>query len=99
MKSIVCLFTQSTTSTAPVRPSHDERSQTVGSDRSSVAAIGSCHTILGTLAGEETLQAHESSDAITPTRAAQYVCQSRTAVGLTTAHKLLANALAQCGVL
>jgi len=38
-----------------VRASHDKRLHSIGSDRSSVAAVGSCHPILGTLTGEEAL--------------------------------------------
>src|SRR5438105_11009539 len=64
-----------------------------------MATVGSCHAILGTSAGEESLETHESSNAVTSTRAAQHVRQSRTAIGLTTAHKLFANACAQAVVL
>jgi hypothetical protein len=59
-----------------------------------VTAVCGGGAILGTLAGEEVLYAHEPSNAIAPSRTTQHVCQSWTAVSLTTAHKFLANALA-----
>src|SRR6266513_2725480 len=64
-----------------------------------MAAVCGSQSILGTLTSEEALQAHEPGDAIAPSRTAKDVGQSRTAVGLTTAHKLLADALAQASVL
>ena len=64
-----------------------------------MTAVCGAGAIFGALPREEPLQTHEPGDAIAPSRAAQHTCQSRTAVGLTTAHKFLANALAQPGVL
>src|SRR6266581_8222513 len=74
-------------------------SDAVGGNRSTMTAVCGAEAIFGALPREEPLQTHQPSNAIASSRAAQRTCQSRAAVGLTTAHKLLANALAQPGVL
>src|SRR6266516_7118075 len=53
-----------------VRSSHHKSTQSVWSDRSAVTAVCRERTIFGSLPSEDSLQAHEPGDAITPSRAA-----------------------------
>src|SRR5207248_6654980 len=73
-------------------------SQRVRRNWSTVTVVGRGHSIFGALSGEHPLLAHEAGDAVAPSRAAEGTSQPRTTVGLTTARKLLANALAQANV-
>ena len=70
----------------------------VGCDRSAVLAVGCPGSVFGALPGKDPLRAHETSDAIAPAGATQSLRQSWTAIGLATAGKLLANALAEMDV-
>ena len=79
--------------------SDGEVSHPIGRDRSAVAAVGRGVSILGALPGKESFRTHEPGNAIASSRAAQRLRQPRTAVGLTTAGKLLPDACAQEGVL
>src|SRR5260370_23306699 len=68
---------------------------TVRRDRSSMTAVGGSVTILGALPGKEAFGTHEPGDAIAPSWTTEHTSQARTAVGLTTASKLLADTGAQ----
>jgi hypothetical protein len=68
-------------------------------DGSAVAAVGGGWSIFGALPGKDSLQAHQTSNAIAPSRTAQRMSQSRAAVSLATASKFLSDALAQADVL
>src|SRR5881397_1876061 len=79
--------------------SNSEVVQSVRRDGSAVAAVGSGCSIFGALPGKDSLQAHQTSNAITPSRTAQRMSQARAAVSLATASKFLSDALAQVDVL
>ena len=70
-----------------VRPLRRENSKPVRRDRPTVAAVGSSHTILGTLTYEEALYAHEYAQCGYVFLDSQALSQSRAAIGLSTAHK------------
>src|SRR6266849_3408898 len=74
-------------------------SDAVRRNRSMVTAVCGDGAILGTLPGEDPFCAHETGDAVAPSRAAEHPSYPGATVGLTTAHKLLANASAQPAVL
>ena len=74
-------------------------SDAVRRNRSMVTAVCGDGAILGTLPSEDPFCAHETGDAVASSRAAEYPSYPWATVGLTTAHKLLANALAQAAVL
>ena len=69
--------------------------ETVGCNRSAVTAVGGGVPILGALPGKEVFLTHEPGDAIAPSWTTKHTGQARTAIGLTTARKLLADASAQ----
>ena len=75
-----------------------EMSYSIGCYGTTMAAVSGSRPIFRSLPGEDSLQAHEPGDAVASPRAAQHPCQSRAAVSLTTAHKLLADALTQLSV-
>jgi hypothetical protein len=54
-----------------------------------MTAVGGDVTILRALPGEEALGTHEPGDAIAPPRTTEHTGRARTALGLTTAGKLL----------
>jgi hypothetical protein len=74
---------------------HDQALETVGSDRSTVPAVGRAHAIFGALPGEEPLGAHEPGNAIAPPGAAQRMGEPRTAVGLVATGELVPDTLVQ----
>jgi hypothetical protein len=63
--------------------------ETVRRDRSSMTAVGGGVTILGALPGKEAFGPHEPGDAIAPSWTTEHPGQAGTAIGLTTASKLL----------
>ena len=73
--------------------------QSVGRDRSTVAAVGGGGTILGALSGKNPLLTHQPRNAVAPSGTAQRMSQSWTAIGLATAGKFLTDALTQTRVL
>jgi len=68
-----------------------EALETVRRDRSSMTAVGGGVTILGALPSKEGFGTHEPGDAIAPSGTTEHTGQVRTAIGLTTARKLLPN--------
>ncbi len=74
-------------------------SEAVRRNRAAVTAVRGGGTVLGTLASEDPLLAHEAGDSVAPSRATEGTSQPWTTVGLTTASKLLADALTQLHVL
>lgn len=64
-------------------------------DRAVMPAIGRCDPKLRTLAGPASLLAHESGNPVVVARTTQHLRQSRAAIGIATARKLIADALAQ----
>ena len=72
-----------------VGTTNSEALDTVRSDRSAMTAVGGGVTILGALPGEEAFRAHEPGNAIAPSGTTEHPDQARTAIGLTTASKLL----------
>ena len=75
-------------------------SESVRRNGSAVAAVGGGDTIFGALSGEKcALRAHEPGDAVAPSWASEGSSQSWAPVGLTTARKLLPDALAQVNAL
>src|SRR5436189_1845092 len=79
--------------------SNNEVVQSVRREGSAVAAVGGGRSILRALAREDPLQAHQTSNAIAPSRTAQRMSQAWAAVSLATASKFLSDALAQADVL
>ena len=75
-----------------IRPLHGEARETVGRDRSAVAAVGGGVAILGALPRKEAFLAHETGDAVTPSGATERTGESRTAISAATAGELLHNA-------
>ena len=82
-----------------IGPVDSEGWEPVRCDRSAMVAVGRLRPVLGALPGEDPFRAHEPGNAIAPTGATQSLSQSRTAIGLAAAGKLLSNALAQMDVL
>ena len=68
---------------------HSEALETMGRDRSTMAAVGGGVTILGALPGKEAFGPHEPGDAIAPAWATKHLSQPRAAVSLATARELL----------
>jgi hypothetical protein len=76
-----------------VRPSHNQSTHSVGSDRSTVTTVCRERTIFGSLTSKDSLLAHEPGDAITPSWTAQHLSQARTTISLATARKFFTDTL------
>jgi len=77
-----------------IGPVDSEVWEPVGCDQSAVVAVGCLRPVFGALPGKDALRAHETSNAIASPGATQGAGQSWTAIGLATAHELLADARA-----
>jgi hypothetical protein len=82
-----------------IRSSDGEVLQAVGHDWSAVVTVGRSRSVFRALPCEDSLQTHETGNAVAPAGAAQRACQPWAAVGLPAAGKFVPDALAQTGVL